>query len=86
MRALKALLLGGAAGGVLAYVAASAAALAATVAGAELDVSAGPLLFVAVDRTAEGSEATFGAGLAVVPAAVGVANLAAARALGRRIR
>ena len=54
MRALRALVLGALAGAVLAYVAAVTAALALSAAGSEVALAAGPVVFLAVDRTAEG--------------------------------
>ena len=86
MRALRALLLGALAGAVLAYVAAATVALAVSAAGAELVVAAGPLVFVAVERARDGSETTFGAGLAVLPLLCGCANAVAAWILRPRVR
>ena len=86
MRTLRALLLGGLAGAVLAYVAAATVAVAVSAAGAELVVAVGPLVFVAVERTRDGSETTFGSGLAALPLACGCANALAAWILWARVR
>ena len=86
MRALRALLLGALAGAVLAYVAAGTVALAVSAAGAELVVAVGPVVFLAVERAGDGSETTFGAGLAVLPLVCGGANAVAALIMWARVR
>ena len=77
-------MLGAAAGAVLAYVAAATAALAVTAAGGDLGLEVGPVVILLVERAAEGSETTFGLGLAAVPVLCGVANALAAALLASR--
>jgi hypothetical protein len=86
VRALRALVLGALAGAVLAYVAAMTAALALSAAGTEVEIAAGPLVFLAVDRTADGVETTFGPGLTVIPVLFALTNALAATLLAHRIR
>ena len=86
MRALRALVLGLLAGAVLAYVAAATVALALSAAGAELSIAVGVVVFLAVDRTAEGIETTFGPGLVAIPVLCALANALAASVLAPRIR
>ena len=78
MRALRAFLLGAAAGAVLAYVAAATAALVAAGSGAVPHLAVGPVALLVVERSAGGTETTFGAGLVLVPLVGGVANVVAA--------
>ena len=86
MRALRAFLLGCLAGAVLVYVAAATIALAATAAGADIAIATGRVVFLAVEHSPDGSETTFGTGLALVAAACGLANAVAAWILAARIR
>ncbi len=86
MRALRALALGALAGAVLAYAAAATVALALSATGAELAISAGPVVFLTVDRATDGVETTFGPGLAAIPVLCALANAFAAAILAPRIR
>jgi hypothetical protein len=79
-------LLGVLAGAVVVFVAASTLALAVASSGAALTVALGPVAFVAVEQSANGSETTFGPGLAVLAGICGMANLAAAAVLAARRR
>ncbi len=86
MRALRALVLGALAGAVLAYVAAVTAVLALSASGGELALAFGPVVFLAVDRTAEGVVTTFGPGLTAIPVVCALANALAATVLAHRVR
>jgi hypothetical protein len=86
VRALKAFLLGVAAGAVLAYTAAATAALVVSAASGELQLAIGPVELLVVERTGVGTETTFGAGLIGVALVAGVANAAAASVLALRAR
>jgi hypothetical protein len=68
------------------YAAAATAALALTATHTELVVSAGPVVLLAVEGGVGGTQATFGAGLMLIPLACGVVNGIAASmlALGAR--
>jgi hypothetical protein len=84
--AARALVLGAAAAGVLAYAAAAAAAAIAQAGDDGLRVHIGPLVFVAVERVGRSTATTFGPALLAVAMLGGLANAAAAVALARRSR
>ncbi len=84
MWALRAFLLGAAAGAVLVYVAAATTALAVTAAGGELSLAVGPVVILSVEGAAGGSETTFGVGLGVVAVLCGAGNALAAALMASR--
>lgn len=84
MRALKAFLLGALAFGALAYALTSTLALTAQAGGRTLEVTLGPLLFVAVGEERNATVTTFGPGIVVLAFAGGLVNLAAARVIRHR--
>jgi hypothetical protein len=85
MRALRAFLLGALAAGAVAFAVAVAVAAAAQAGSASsLELSLGPLVLVALERTDGGTATTFGAGLPLVALAGGLVNAAGAILLGRR--
>ena len=86
MRSLRALALGAAATGVLAYAAAAVAAAIVQSGGGGLRVHLGPLVLVAVAQAEGTATTTFGPGLFVVGVLGGLANAAAAALLARRAR
>lgn len=80
-------LLGTAALAVLAYAAALALAIVAAAGDwGALHVALGPVTFVAVERSADETSTTFGAGLALAALAGGALNAAAAGLVRRRAR
>jgi hypothetical protein len=86
VRPLRALLLGLAAGTAVTWAAAATVALVASAGEVELALGLGGLRFLAVEQGADGSSATFGPGLALVPLLAGLANAAAAAVLAARAR
>lgn len=86
MRTVRALALGTAAAGVLAYALAAAVAIVAQAGRDELNVHVGPLVLVAVERSSGVAATTFGTGLLVLALLGGVLNAILAALLGRRSR
>jgi hypothetical protein len=85
VRALRALVVGTLAAGVLAYAAAAALAVGVQAgSSAGLHIGLGPLVLVAVERSRDATATTFGAGLLVVAVAGGLLNALAAVLLSRR--
>ena len=85
MRAVKAFVFGFVAGAVVAYAAAATVGLAVAAADAELHVAIGPVPLLVVEAGRDGSAATFGPGLLVLAAIVGLLNAAVAEVLSRRV-
>lgn len=79
MRALRAFLLGALAVGALAYALLTTVALTAQARGDTLDITLGPLVFVAVGAEEGATVTTFGPGVAVLVLVGGLVNLGAAR-------
>lgn len=86
MRTVRALALGAAAVGVLAYAAAAAAAIIVQAGRSELNVRVGPLVLVAVERSEGVATTTFGTGLLALALLGGVLNAVMAELLARRSR
>jgi predicted Co/Zn/Cd cation transporter (cation efflux family) len=84
MWALKAFVLGALAVGVVAYALVAALAVISQAGGRTLDISLGPLTFVAVTRSGAATVTTFGAGLFLLALAGGLLNLVAAEAIRNR--
>lgn len=80
---LRAFVIGTVAVGLVAYVLAAGAAVAAASAGLTFRAAAGPLLLVAVEHDGADSVSTLGAGLTLVALTGGLANAVAALLLGR---
>lgn len=83
---LRAVVLGAAAVGLVAYACAAAAAVIVQVGGSTLDVRLGPVTLVAVERAGTGVATTFGSGLLVVALLGGIVNALLAVLLARRRR
>jgi hypothetical protein len=86
VRSLRSFLLGVAAIGLPAYVAAAAIALSAQVGARDLDLAVGPVVLVVVAREGNETSTALGPGLAIVALAGGLANAVAASLLARRAR
>lgn len=86
MRTVRALALGAAAAGVLAYAMAAGVAIVAQAGRRELNVHVGPLVLVVVDRANGVTTTTFGTGLLALALLGGAVNAILAALLVRRAR
>ena len=84
MWAVKALVLGSLAFGIVGYAAAAALAVAAQAGSSTIDVALGPLPVVSVTLEGAARVTTFGIGILVIALVGGFANVAAAQLIRRR--